>query len=247
VTAAPRLLRRRGCARSRARRSAPRGTDPAGTVAHTMIAIRLSAALVLALAATAAAADGRAHLEAFLEQARTWRAGFEQTISDGAGRVLEVAEGEVRVARPGRFRWDYRSPYEQSIIADGATLWIHDRDLEQVTRRPLDEGLDATPAALLGGEIDLDARYVVRAHESDDALSWVELRPRGEDEQYAAIRIGFDGEALVAMEIEDNLGQYTVLHFTDAERNAAIDESVFRFTPPPGVDVIGAAGAGSGP
>ena len=47
------------------------------------------------------------------------------------------------------FCFDYRKPFEQTIVADGQTLWFYDVDLNQVTQRPQAQALGNTPAALL--------------------------------------------------------------------------------------------------
>jgi outer membrane lipoprotein carrier protein len=45
---------------------------------------------------------------------------------------------------PDRFRWDYRKPYQQVIVADGTAIWIYDSDLEQVTGAQARRTLSAT-------------------------------------------------------------------------------------------------------
>ena len=35
--------------------------------------------------------------------------------------------------RPGRFRWETSDPYQQTVIANGDTLWIYDVDLKQAS------------------------------------------------------------------------------------------------------------------
>ena len=41
------------------------------------------------------------------------------------------------------------------------------------------------------------------------------------------------------MELKDSFGNLTTLVFADFERNVALDAAQFRFTPPPGADVVG--------
>ena len=41
------------------------------------------------------------------------------------------------------------------------------------------------------------------------------------------------------MELHDSFGQRTLIRFSGLERNAALPATTFRFTPPPGVDVVG--------
>jgi len=184
----------------------------------------------------------RTQLEVYLADTTTLEASFVQTLTDEDGNILEIAEGSLYLHRPGRFRWEYRKPYEQSIIADGSVLWIYDPDLEQVTRRPLDGALSYTPAALLGNEMDLNENFLISEEGEANGLSWLLLTSRSvNDEHYNAFRLAFDEAGLRAMEMSDNFGQRTLLQFTDEHRNEKLDPSIFRFEPPLGVDVFDAA------
>ena len=97
----------------------------------------LVAALLPAVAGADTAADARAaaRLSSAIASLQGWRAEFQQTVTDANGERTETAEGSVSLARPGRFRWDYRRP-PQLIVSDGATVWLYDADLAQVTVRP---------------------------------------------------------------------------------------------------------------
>ncbi|HQC73330.1 MAG TPA: outer membrane lipoprotein carrier protein LolA, partial [Candidatus Competibacteraceae bacterium] len=75
-----------------------------------------------------------------------------------------------------------------------------------------------------------------------DGLSWDELIPRQDQPEFRVLRVAFKGDTLVTLEIEDGLGQRTRLDFQALERNPALDPAQLRFTPPPGVDVVGDAG-----
>ena len=98
-----------------------------------------------------AADDAVARVSDYLAGVKTLSASFVQVVRDREGRITERATGDLSIARPGRFRWDYRQPYEQVIVADGRRLWLYDSDLQQVTVRSLEEGLGSTPAMLLSG------------------------------------------------------------------------------------------------
>ena len=58
-------------------------------------------------------------LDRYLEQVHTLSADFDQTLIDAEGTVLEESSGTLEISRPGRFRWIYRKPYEQWLVADG--------------------------------------------------------------------------------------------------------------------------------
>ena len=99
-------------------------------------------------AAAPGAEAGRKRVESYLQGLDGLQAQFKQVLTDRNGQPVDEASGTLAISRPDRFRWDYREPYSQVIVADGARIWIYDSDLEQVTVRKLDETLSATPASI---------------------------------------------------------------------------------------------------
>lgn len=202
-----------------------------------------TAVLVLAasfLCAPAVPADEVpvARLERFLDGLTSLSAEFEQVLVSEAGEEMERSAGEVHIQRPGKFHWAYREPFPQTIVCDGRSLWIHDEDLEQVTVRDVTASLEDSPAALLGGDVNVDAHYVVIDLGTTEGVAWMELTPRDLDAEYRAVRLGFRGDEPAGMVLFDNLGQTTRISFRDVKRNVDLDPALFSFTPPAGADVI---------
>lgn len=200
---------------------------------------RTAALLALVLCSATATADGEARLRSFLADVRTLSADFQQLQRDESGAEQERASGILLMQQPGRFRWDYREPYEQLIVADGRRLWVYDADLEQVTVRGMQEALGNSPARLLSGELDLDADFTIHELPRSGGLEWLELRPRDAQEEFTVMRLGFAPRELRAMHMIDNLGNQTEIVFSNMKINPRIDPSMFSFVPPPGVDVVG--------
>jgi outer membrane lipoprotein carrier protein len=192
-------------------------------------------AMMVPAAASAAATDA---LKNFLGQTQTVRARFAQMVLDKNMKPLQQAQGVMQFSRPGKFRWDYLKPYEQTIVGDGSRLWIYDKDLNQVTARKLDQALGASPAALLAGSNDLERNYTLTNLGVDKGLDWLEALPKSRDTVFERVRMGFGKSGLEAMELRDQFGQVTVITFADVERNPRLAADVFRFTPPKGADVI---------
>ena len=196
----------------------------------------------LALVPLATAETPAERVDRYLSEVQSLRGAFQQEIVDATGTVREVAEGTLAIQKPGRFRWDYRSPSPQLLVSDGSTIWLYDEELEQVTVRKADDTLTATPASLLSGRDRASERFQVAAGAPRDGLEWSVLTPRLEDTDFREVRLGFRGDALVQMELEDRLGQTTRITFPSLERNVKLSAELFRFEPPPGVDVVGSAG-----
>lgn len=177
-------------------------------------------------------------LKAFLTQTSTAKGRFAQMVLDKNLKMLQQSTGTMQFSRPGKFRWEYTKPFEQTIVGDGAKLWIYDKDLNQVTERKLDKALGASPAALLAGSNEIEKSYTLNNIGSQEGLDWLEAIPKTKDTAFERIRLGFGKVGLEAMELRDQFGQVTVIKFADIERNPKLATDAFTFTPPKGADVI---------
>jgi len=192
---------------------------------------------MLSLPAHAAATD---KLKSFISSTRTAQAEFTQTVRDKNGRTLQSSSGTMQFVRPGKFRWEYRKPYEQLIVGDGEKFWLYDADLQQVTVRKLDAALGSSPAALLSGNNEIERDFTLEDAGAKDGLQWLNAKPKNSETNFSAIRMGFNAQSeLVAMELNDAFGNITVLRFSRLQRNPQLAPSLFKFTPPPGADVLG--------
>lgn len=198
-----------------------------------------SVALVLALAAAVALANGLQSLFRFFNEVNRFTAQFTQVVVDDAGKPVQESRGRFWIERPNKFRWNYDAPSKQQIVSDGERLWVYDEDLRQVTVRPLKQGLLDTPAMLLAGRGRIEDQFVVKDAGTENNLDWVLLVPKRKDTGVERVRLGFEHNRLAAFEIVDGLGQTTRYTLRDAVENIPIDPNRFKFTPPPGVDVVG--------
>lgn len=199
----------------------------------------LSAAALLAFGGTVPAIAGALdQLRSFLGETRSARGEFTQKVLREDGGVADSSAGEFAFARPGRFRWDVRRPFEQLLVADGKRLYFYDRDLNQVTVRRLAESLASTPAAILFGDSNLERDFALRELPPRDGLEWLEALPRNKDAGFERIALGFRNGLPGAMEVADAFGRTTVFEFRSISGSAAAAPELFRFVPPKGVDVV---------
>jgi chaperone LolA len=200
-------------------------------------------ALVLAAASPGAADplhDALARLQARYEATRTLRAGFQQTVESPTLAGTLESRGTVAFEKPNRMRWDYETPDKQTIVGDGETLWIYQPADRQVIKAPLGEAFQATtPITFLAGlgriERDFEASL-----EKEEAEHWVlRLVPRKDRGIGTLVLVVRKADASVEeARVTDPLGTATRLRLTDERRNVALDPALFRFVPPPGVDVV---------
>ena len=180
-----------------------------------------------------------AYFSGFFNGLLTMQADFDQQVVDGNRQLLQSSQGHMWIMRPGRFRWDYETPYKQQLVADGERLWSYDEELEQVTVQPASEVLTSTPAMLLSGDQPLEQLFNIEETTATAAEQRVTLIPKSDDSNVTRLHVHFSGGLLTRIDAEDSFGNTTQFSFTRLERNPKLDEKLFSFTPPAGADVVG--------
>ncbi|WJF90932.1 outer membrane lipoprotein chaperone LolA [Paraburkholderia bonniea] len=217
---------------------------------HLLSALCASAVLV----STPVWASGIAQLKAFVAQVHAARGEFTQRevrapAANGASGASAALAGTARAAggnasgtfmfaRPGKFIWAYEKPYQQLLQADGDTLYVYDKDLNQVTVRKLGAALGASPAAILFGSNDLEKNFTLHDAGVKAGIDWLELVPKASDTQFQRVGIGFRNGNLEAMELHDVFGNVTLLTFSKMQKNPPLPAGQFKFSVPKGADVI---------
>lgn len=212
----------------------------------------LFATFLISACALSARADGLQSLESFVKNVSSGRADFTQVVTapakEGQSARSKTSSGTFEFSRPNRFKFIYQKPFEQSIVADGQTLWLHDMDLNQVTARKQASVLGSTPAALIAAAPDLralQADFTLAAAPEKDGLQWVVATPKAKEGQLQTVRVGFRAgkiaaapTELAALEILDSFGQRSLLSFSNVQVNPSLPSGTFQFKPPMGADVI---------
>jgi outer membrane lipoprotein carrier protein len=207
--------------------------------------MRKIAAFLIAACAISAGATGLNVLENFVKTVKAGRADFTQVVTsparDGQAARSKTSSGTFEFSRPDRFRFVYKKPFAQVMVADGQTLWLFDADLNQVTARKQAAVLGNTPAALIASAPDmksLQAGFALTAEPDKDGLQWILATPKATDSSLQSVRVGFKGAELAVLEILDSFGQRSVLSFSAFQANLSLEAASFQFKPPSGADVI---------
>ena len=173
-------------------------------------------------------------LNKLLSNTKSMTASFTQTTKGASNGTFK---GTMSVQRPNNFRWETTSPSEQLIVANGSSLWIFDKDLEQATKQSVDNQVGNTPALLLSGDPSkIDKNFKVTQPYS--TKNYYVLYPKSSNANFNSLSMSFSGGKPVMMVLNDTLGQTTSIKFSNIKLNPKINSSQFKFTPPKGVDII---------
>ena len=209
--------------------------------------LTLAGVLVLATGATAAPTLDEAvtALEQAQRRVTDLKAPFRQAAHNKALNQTIDASGTLYLKKPGRLRWEYRTPTPQEIVSDGARLWIYTPELKQVN-------VSAAPAALAGpagsflqglGQVreHFDARFLNPAQPIDaDGLVVLDLAPKRSQPLLARLILSVDPRSWLVRQaiVHDELGNTVTVRFGDAVVNSGLSDGLFVFVPPPGVAVV---------
>ncbi|WP_350561085.1 outer membrane lipoprotein chaperone LolA [Psychrobacter sp. CAL346-MNA-CIBAN-0220] len=210
-----------------------------GALAGVLMTTLGVAAPMMALSQSANAAPATnlvaaQRLNKLLTNTKSMTANFTQTTKGASSGTFK---GAMSVQRPNNFRWETKSPSEQLIVANGSSMWVYDKDLEQATKQGVDSQVGNTPALLLSGDPSkIDKNFKIT--QPYDNKNYYVLYPKLEDASFKNLSVSFNGGKPVMMVLNDTLGQTTSIKFSGIKLNPSISSSQFKFTPPKGVDVI---------
>ena len=203
----------------------------------SMLKLKTTLIATTFLIAGAAHATALDQFKSFVSGTKSARGEFTQT-QVMKTKTGKTSSGTFVFARPGKFIWTYQKPYEQLLQADGETLYLYDKDLNQVTTRKLGGALGSSPAAILFGSNDLDKNFTLAEAGTHDGLEWLNATPKSKDTTFEQIGIGLKDGIPQAMELKDNFGQTVLLKFTSFQRNPALGAQTFKFDVPKGAEVV---------
>jgi outer membrane lipoprotein carrier protein len=186
--------------------------------------------------------------------AADFKARFSQTLTSAAMGRKTSSSGEVTFKKPGRMRWDYQKPDQNTYVTDGKVLWLYEPDDKQAFKQELRSSQLPAALAFLTGQGKLNAEFdiafatagagkVAYGVPGDYVLS---LSPKTAQPQVKAILFVVDPHTFDVREsvITDAQGNVNDLVFSDIRVNTKVPDALFKWTPPAGVRVIDTAKLG---
>jgi outer membrane lipoprotein carrier protein len=133
--------------------------------------------------------------------------------------------------------WEYTAPRDEKIIINGTETWIYKKSQKQVIKtRFSKEAYSQVPIALLNSLENLRADFDITIMEQDT----LNLKPKH--------KMGFIQEIILktssknfpvkTLKVFDVYGNKITIELTDIKTNNGLDDSLFTFTAPPGVEVF---------
>jgi len=202
----------------------------------------LTIALFPALAAALSPQELAQKLQARYEETKTMSADFKQTTTLPSTSRKRLGNGRLVIAKPGRIRWDYQTPEKQVLVSDGNKFLMYLPSSRQMMVQPVSQYLnsDVTYAFFTGsGNIVRDFNALPPDRPVGQREKVVKLAPKAQHPQVAHLHVWLDDSFMISrLEIVDHFGSVTDLAFSNLKRNEPVSPELFRFTPPPGTEII---------
>jgi len=208
--------------------------------------LRLVQALVLAAgiaqpAAPPPAPEVAAALQKKYDSIRDFTADFVQESEGGLLRKKQVERGVVQIKKPGKMRWDYKSPEAKVFVSDGRRIYLHVPADNQVIVSAVPTEDQATTAVLfLVGKGNLTRDFMVSYAEAPTADTYaLRLQPKTAQTDYDWLQVVVDRKTLQirSLTAADREGSRSTFQFTNFKENVGLADKTFAFKIPRGADV----------
>ena len=165
-------------------------------------------------------------------------------IYTGAG-AERTESGTLWLKKPGKMRWEYRSPREKLFLSDGKEAWFYvpgEQQVRKILMRKLDDL--RSPIAFLLGKTRLERELTGLAMPTDVATlnagdTVLSGAPVGMADRVSQVVIEITPDHRIARILLDGTdGSVTEYRFTNQHEDVELPDSQFRFIPPPGIEVI---------
>ena len=174
---------------------------------------------------------------------RSLQAQFTEIYS-GAG-MERTESGTLWLKKPGKMRWEYRSPKEKLFLSDGKQAWFYVPGDQQARQAPVKKLDDLrSPLRFLLGKTKLEkelqglslAPDIPPLNPGDTVLRGV---PKGLSDRVSQVILEITPQYLISrIELEEVDGSATDYRFSDQKEDITVADSQFEFQPPPGVDIV---------
>lgn len=184
-----------------------------------------------------------AAVDAHYNHLRSMEAQFTE-LYRGSG-MERTESGTLWLKKPGKMRWEYRSPKEKLFVSDGKSAWFYVPDDRQARKSSAKKLEDLrSPLAFLLGKTRLEkelrglslAPDIAPVQAGDVVLRGI---PRGMEDQIAEFVLEITPEHRILRVIMQQVdGASTEYRFSDQKEDVAVADARFGFTPPAGTEVM---------
>lgn len=163
---------------------------------------------------------------------------------DLLGHPRPPESGALTLRKGGKMRWDYTRPAGKLFISDGKMIYLYTAADNRVEKVPLKDTEDMrAPLAFLLGKLEMKKEFRDFAVSQGEGGNWLKATAKSDRVPYKSVEmlIGLNG-SVQQLKIAGRDGSTLTYAFQDEKLNPPVADTLFRFTVPPGAEVVDAVG-----
>lgn len=213
-----------------------RGERERGVARHNFVRrIALLLSVVPLLAGDSGVAKLLDEVERHYNGVRTLHVSFEETIA-GPGRPRRTEAGELYLRKPGKMRWEYRTPAGKLFLSDGKDVFYYSPVTRRAEKVRLRETEDMrAPLAFLLGRLDFEKDFTNFSARADGGQTVIVATPKSEKMPYKQVEFSVSPQREIRrLAVTGHDAALLTFLFANERMNPALDEALFKFALPAG-------------
>lgn len=179
----------------------------------------------------------------FYDKTAVFKAEFEQRYWVKAYGKTKDSKGQVVFKKPGKMSWRYTNNGNR-VVSDGQVVKVYEKENKQVYEHKLGDSQYPAALAFLTGAAKLKQEFVLTKRDAREMKfegGWVlEAVPKKQTAAYQRLYLFIDARTaqvrrVLLLDAQGNRNRFT---FNNPVVNGRVPDSEFKFTPPPGTQVI---------
>jgi outer membrane lipoprotein carrier protein len=150
-------------------------------------------------------------------------------------------KGELYLRKPGKMRWEYTAPAGKLFVSDGKFIWSYFADQKRAEKENFKETDDMrAPLAFLLGRLNFNDEFKDYRTQSDGRNNlFITAIPKSDKLPYSEVTFLVSPDSVIHyLSVKGQEGSVTEFTFENERKNPPLNDALFRFTPPAGVEII---------
>jgi outer membrane lipoprotein carrier protein len=197
----------------------------------------IAVATILAAVVTLSGHDVSKKVEERYDKIENMSMDFSQEIAYASLDEKSVFHGHILLSKPDRMRMSVLEPDTQILISSSGSLWIYLKSAKQALFYDLtEESYPQVSSLIFNMSKEFESTVVGRTQKR----FLVKLLPREESKYYDSLyaKVSSRSHIVTGLSVFDRQRNRIDYDFTRIRTNVEIPDSLFRFNPPPGTEII---------
>ena len=165
---------------------------------------------------------------------------FKQEYTYAVYQRTQLSTGQLFLKKPGRMRWDYKTPQSKVFVSNGDILWVYEPEKNQAYKKSLEDSELPIAISFLMGKGNLLNAFIPTIDGVTDETVTLVLKPIKTSRHYKQLKLVVNRSSFMVKQttILDPANNTNTVTFSNLVVDVPLPASGFEFTPPKGVNIL---------